>query len=109
MDAKTRFILKYYLGGRDPNLDSWQHRNDDKFGDYQVIAPRTFGWVFSPKDALMRVNEAAKGLGEPQGQPLWIVSVAWLDQEPLASGLSARDYQSAREFGAISVIETERK
>jgi hypothetical protein len=109
MDAKTRFILKYYLGGRDPNLDSWQHRNDDEFGDYLVIAPRTFGWVFSPKNALTRVNESAKELGVPLGQPLWVVSVAWLDAEPLASGLSKGSYRSAKEFGAISVIETERK
>jgi hypothetical protein len=109
MDAKTRFILKYYLGGHDPNLDSWPHGNDEKFGDYPVIAPRSFGWVFSSKDALTRVNESAKESGVPPGQPLWVVSVAWLDQEPLASGLSAGSYRSAREFGAISVIETERK
>ena len=109
MDDKTRFILKYYLGGYDRNLDSWQHRNDEKFGDYQVISPRTFGWVFNPKDALARVNESAKDLGVPRGQPLWIVSVAWLDAEPLASGVSAGSYRSAKEFGAISVIETERK
>jgi len=109
MDLKTRFILKYYLGGHDPNLDSWPRGNDEKFGDYPVIAPRTFGWVFSPKDALTRVNEAAKDLGVPRGQPLWVVSVAWLDWEALASGLSAGDYRSAKEFGAISVIETEQK
>jgi Dolichyl-phosphate-mannose-protein mannosyltransferase len=108
MDDKTHYILKYYLGGRDPNLDSWQHRNDEKLDGHLVIAPRAFGWVFSPKDVLTKVNESAKDLGVPRGEPLWIISVAWLDQESLASELPAGAYRSANEFGVISVIETER-
>jgi 4-amino-4-deoxy-L-arabinose transferase-like glycosyltransferase len=107
LDVKTYYILRYYLGGHDPSLDSWQHRKDEKLAGHLVMNPRAIGWVFSPKDALTKVNDSARDLGMPRGEPLWIISVAWLDQESLASGLPAGSYRSAKGFGAISVVETE--
>ena len=109
LDEKTHYILKYYLGGNDPNLDSWQYRSDEKLDGHLVIAPRAFGWVFSPNDALTKVNKSARDLGVLPNEPLWIISVAWLDGESLASGLPAGSYRSAKEFGAISVVEAEQE
>jgi hypothetical protein len=109
-DDETHYVLRYYLGRNDSSLAAWRlHASSDEIvGGRRIVSPRNYAWAFSGNDALPRANEAARVIGMAHGDPLWIVSVAWLDA-PLASRLPAGSLLSAREFGSISVIEAARE
>jgi uncharacterized membrane protein len=106
VDKETRLVLEYYLGRNDPRLDSiLVHPSRNEFLEgHQLISSESYGWSFSPADALNQARRSAAVASVPSGQPLWIVSVAWLDP-PLASRLPAAQLLEKKVFGAISLIE----
>jgi hypothetical protein len=108
VDVQTCLVLRYYFARNDKSLDRLDSLRYDpsgeRIGGYLVVAPRRDVWAFNPNEALAQVNESAQALGVPPGDPLWLVSAAWLDPS-LASRLPARLCRDAKEFGRISVIK----
>jgi hypothetical protein len=106
VDEKTRWILGYYLGRNDATLDSPLLLKDHaRIGDRRIISPRI--WVFS-QDAIAQSNKAALAADLPPGDPIWIVSIAWLEP-PLTERIHSGTILSKRSFGSISVIEAARQ
>jgi len=107
VDFETREVLRYYLARNDTSLDTVRSEAavEESLGGYRVVlAPRKDAlWAFRPDDALERVTESARTLGVPPGDPLWVVSAAWLEAS-LASRLPAGGDRDVKEFGHISVI-----
>ena len=109
VDYETREVLRYYLARNDKSLDTLHYKGgaQEWFGGYRVVVPRKYVWAFPADDVLEQVNESARALGAPPGDPLWIVSSAWLEPS-LASRLPAGADRNSKEFGRISVIQTSR-
>jgi glucuronoarabinoxylan endo-1,4-beta-xylanase len=107
VDYETREQLRYYLARDDANLDTFSSEAgvEERLGGYRVVVPRKYVWAFSPDEALEQVADSAEALGVPPGEPLWLVSAAWLGPS-FASRLPARGGRDAKEFGRISVFET---
>jgi Dolichyl-phosphate-mannose-protein mannosyltransferase len=105
VDEKTRWILGYHLGRYDATLDSPLLLKDHaEIGGRRVISPGI--WVFN-QDAIAQSNKAARAAGLPPGDPIWIVSIAWLEP-PLTERIHNGTILGERSFGSISVIEAAR-
>jgi hypothetical protein len=104
VDEQTRFILGYYLGRNDSGLDApraiW---NNPTVGDRRLVSSRD--WLFDPNDAIAHANKLADGIGLPAGDPLWIVSTAWLDV-PLDQRLHTGTAFLATDFGKNAIIKS---
>jgi hypothetical protein len=111
VDEETRNVLSYYLTRNDKSLDTWPPHwggtlrdAEGRSGGYCFVVPRKDLWAFRPEQALEQVNESAQALGVPSGEPLWIVSVAWLEPS-LASRIPPGQNRDIWEFGRISIIK----
>jgi uncharacterized membrane protein len=109
VDWETMQVLRYYLTRNDTSLDTLRSEAgseagvEERLGGYRVVVPRETMWAFRPDEALEQVNESARALGVPPGDPLWVVSAAWLEPS-LASRLPPGGGRDVKEFGRISVI-----
>src|SRR5208282_2875111 len=105
VDYETRQVLRYYLARNDTSLDTLRSKAgvEDWLGGYRVVLPRKYVWAFAADEMLGQVNESARKLGVPLGDPLWIISAAWFEPS-LASRLPAGGDRDVKEFGRISVI-----
>lgn len=111
VDDETRQEFRYYFARDDASLDAypqyWQgvgDNSEEHLGGYRVIKPRNLLWAFRGDDAFELVSGSARFVGLSTRDPLWIVSVAWLEPS-LASRLSNAGNFNAQEFGRISVIK----
>jgi hypothetical protein len=105
VDNETLVVLRYYLARNETSLDTVRYEAgvEEPLGGYRVVVTRKSLWAFRPDEALEQVTESARALGVPPGDPLWVVSVAWL-APPLASQIPAGGNRDVKEFGHISVI-----
>jgi hypothetical protein len=112
VDGQTGHILAYYLGRDDFSSNSSlpNRNNGERPGGHRVIAPRDFVRFrsFEPNEVFAQVNESARGVGVPSGDPLWIITVAWPEREPLGSRMPPRGLGVNKTFATISVIEATR-
>lgn len=106
VDYETRQILTYYLAGNDRSLDILRskERAEEQLGGNRVVVPKEYVWAFHPDEVLEQVADSARTQGVPPGDPLWMLSVAWLEPS-LASRLPVVGNREVREFGRISVIK----
>jgi hypothetical protein len=100
-------MLRYYLARNDTNLDRLhlESAGEELLGGYRVVVAGEWVRGFQADTVLEYVNDSARVLGVPPGDPMWVVSVAWW-QPSLASRLSVVGDPDVREFGRISVIKT---
>lgn len=108
VDDETRGMLEYYLGRDDASLDQTHYHllNNETLDGHPIIQPQSAGWMFDPTDVFPQVRQAAKEVGIPANQSLWIVSDSWWWTVPLASRIAAERMQRSKTFGLISVVET---
>jgi len=80
-------------------LDSFRSKEVEEWlGGYRVVVPKKWLWAFSPDDAIEQVDESARAVGVPPGDPIWVFSNAWVE-ESLASPLSNQRDRDTKEFG----------
>lgn len=105
VDYETRQVLRYYLARDDKSLDILRptEESEQRLGGYDVVVPRKYVWEFLPDEALEQASDSARALGMPAGNPLWLVSTAWLHPS-LASRLPSGGDCDVKDFGRISII-----
>jgi hypothetical protein len=106
VDVETHEVLSYYLARNAHRTERSQLQPDfkERVGNYDVVIPRELTWAFRPHEAVEQVYNSARVLRVPPSEPLWIVSVAWLDSS-LASRLPPDQNRDVRIFGRISLIK----
>ena len=109
VDQETGQELRYYLARNeaDPDISNSKTAIERQLGHWRVVEPKTPVWAFSPDETLDRVTELAEAVSVPPNDPVWVVSVSWLES-PLASRLPPGTNRDVKEFGRISVIKLKR-
>jgi hypothetical protein len=108
VDDETRFELEHYLDRDQTKRVHYLPDGSDIVDGYHLIVPADYTWSFNSSAVVKQANQRANELAIPRSNPLWLVSVAWLDP-PLAPRLPVEQMRSSRVFGVISVIEIVRK
>jgi hypothetical protein len=107
VDGKTHLMLLYYLRREEKGLRVQRTGtlNETLLQGHRVVSfPQS--WSFDQDGFPQAVTAAIATLGLERGQPLWIMSIAWLQDEHLESELGPQAVQVSRRFGGISVLQT---